>query len=109
MSTRDLRVPLTNFQTHLQAHKLLIEDSERHLSEREWLALREILIIRLAVPDDAPALAFVCPDCKAERADYEGPNGQWLHLCPSCSSTADPIPAAGEPLASRKAPSPTPR
>jgi hypothetical protein len=53
--SRGLRVPLTNFQTHLQAHKLLIESSEQSLTEREWLVLREILVIQLAGVDVALA------------------------------------------------------
>lgn len=32
-----------------------------------------------------------CPDCKVERADYEGPDGAWLPKCPNCQSSADPV------------------
>lgn len=32
----------------------------------------------------------ICPVCKVERADYEGPNGAWLPKCPNCGSERDP-------------------
>lgn len=35
--------------------------------------------------------ARFCPDCRVERTDYQGPNGQWLHLCPNCGSERDPV------------------
>jgi hypothetical protein len=41
-----------------------------------------------------PLPEHVCPDCRVERADFEGP-GWHLPSCPNCGSTADPVPAAG--------------
>lgn len=34
---------------------------------------------------------MVCPKCRTERADYEGPNGAWLPKCPNCGSDRDPV------------------
>jgi hypothetical protein len=42
---------------------------------------------------------FACPDCGAERADYEGEPGMFLALCPACESSADPVPAGLAPVA----------
>jgi NMD protein affecting ribosome stability and mRNA decay len=39
---------------------------------------------------------MVCPDCAVERADYEGPDGAWLPICPNCGSQADPAPVTDE-------------
>lgn len=33
----------------------------------------------------------ICPCCLVERADYEGPYGQWLPRCPNCGNTRDPV------------------
>ncbi len=33
----------------------------------------------------------ICPQCRVERADYEGPGGQWLPRCPNCGADADPV------------------
>ena len=32
-----------------------------------------------------------CPKCRAERTDYEGPDGAWLPSCPNCGSGVDPV------------------
>lgn len=37
----------------------------------------------------------VCPACRVERADYEGPD-RHLEKCPNCGSAAAPVPA-GQP------------
>lgn len=33
---------------------------------------------------------MICPRCRVERADYEGPNGAFLPTCPNCGAKADP-------------------
>lgn len=32
----------------------------------------------------------LCPSCRVERADYEGPARQWLPRCPNCGSALNP-------------------
>lgn len=44
----------------------------------------------------APPAPHVCPRCRVERADYEGPDAH-LHACPMCGSTDAPVPIAVDP------------
>jgi hypothetical protein len=38
-----------------------------------------------------PVPVAICAECRIERTDYEGPDGQWLRDCPNCGSLADPV------------------
>lgn len=57
-----------------------------------WLAREQPL--RPRMPRVLPSPERICPDCRAERADYEpgGVDGRggWLPMCPNCGSRADP-------------------
>lgn len=39
---------------------------------------------------------MMCPNCKAERTDYEGEPDKYLARCPSCGSEASPVSGAAQ-------------
>lgn len=41
---------------------------------------------------EEPAFEMKCPDCRVERADYEGRPDKWLPRCPNCGSSKGPTP-----------------
>lgn len=54
------------------------------------LSLNPIVVFdALGLPASILRLEFVCPLCKAERADYEGPD-EYLPGCPNCGTDLAP-------------------